>query len=408
MKVVVLGAGVTGLTIGNLLHRDHEVTILEKESSIGGLAKTKQVNNVTYHLVGGHCFNSKYENVMSFVFSLYPKEKWHLVKRVSSINLGEYEVPYPIEFSVRQIYRRNADLAFKITKDFLSTGDDGIYLNLEQWFRKKFGNTLCDLYFVPYNTKIWGCKPSEMDYRWVQDKLPIPDKMSFFQSLIDFRQDTMPHSQFYYPNSNDQQSLLTALAGSQNIVCNEEVFSIQKEGNLWNINNKYSADMLISTLPLNELPAYIKNAPKEVLQSAKLLRYNKISNILWESIPTDKTWTYQPSPNSIFHRYIHIGNFFHPRKNYTITECIGERSFEEMVECGEKDPFLIRPLDFHVSDHAYVVFDENRKGAVSNIQNYLKSIGIYSIGRFGQWEYFNMDVCIKQCLDLYKFLKDKI
>jgi len=72
-----------------------------------------------------------------------------------------------------------------------------------------------------------------------------------------------------------------------------------------------------------------------------------------------------------------------------------------MVACGKKDPFLIKPLDHNVSDHAYVVFDENRDAAVQHIQSYLKQIGLVSIGRFGQWEYFNMDVCMKQSHDLY-------
>ena len=75
------------------------------------------------------------------------------------------------------------------------------------------------------------------------------------------------------------------------------------------------------------------------------------------------------------------------------------------MACGRKDPFLVRPLDYHISDHAYVVFDENRESSVSHIQKYLESIGLYSIGRFGQWEYFNMDVCMKQCLNLYENLK---
>ena len=405
MKILVFGAGVTGLTMGHLLHRTHDVTILEKESFIGGLARTKQMNGITYHLTGGHCFNSKYEDVMSFVFGLLPKEKWHLVKRTSAINLGKYEVSYPIEYSVRQIYQNDADLAFAVTKEFLSVSDDGNYSDLEQWFRKKFGNALCDLYFIPYNTKIWGRKPCEMDYKWVQDKLPIPDKVSFFQSLMDYRSDTMPHSRFYYPNTNDQSSLFEALADGLNIVCNEKVSSIKKENNQWVVNNTYMADVLISTLPLNELPNYIKDVPETVLHSTRKLKYNKVSNVLWESIPTEKTWTYQPLPDSIFHRYIHIGNFFLPQKNYTITECIGEKSFEEMVACGRKDPFLVRPLDYHISDHAYVVFDENRESSVSHIQKYLESIGLYSIGRFGQWEYFNMDVCMKQCLNLYENLK---
>lgn len=174
------------------------------------------------------------------------------------------------------------------------------------------------------------------------------------------------------------------------------------------VNGKYKADLVISTLPLNLLPSYIGGTPQNILDSANLLKYNKVSNVLWESAPTHKTWSYQPLPDSIFHRYIHIGSFFNPVKNYTITECVGEKSYNEMVECGNRDPFLIKPLDYNVSDHAYVVFDGERDGAVGSIQDYLRSIGIVSIGRFGQWEYFNMDVCMKQSLETYTKIKGEL
>lgn len=407
MKILILGAGITGLSIGKLLHEEHDVTILEKDSQIGGIAKTKQVENVTYHTVGGHCFNSKYIDVLSFVFDILDKKQWHKITRKSTVNLGSYNIDYPIEYSVRQIYDYDPDLAFEITKDFLSAQDDNRYLNLEEWFRKKFGNKLSDLYFIPYNTKIWGRPPMQMSSQWVQDKLPFPNKKVFFESLMERRVDTMPHAQFYYPNSNDQQTFINALSSRLNVICNESVREIRHCGDKWLVNAQYEADLVISTIPLNILPFCLVDAPQFVLDCARQLKYNKVSNVLWESRPTKDTWTYQPSNDSIFHRYIHIGNYYLPNRNYTITECIGAKSYEEMVEQGARDPFLIRPLDYHVSDHAYVVFDENRDKAVGAILDYLKSIGLISIGRFGQWEYFNMDVCIKQSIDTYHKIKNQ-
>ena len=406
MNVLILGAGVTGLSIGQLLRKKCDVTILEKDAIIGGIAKTKQVNGITYHTVGGHCFNSKHKEIMSLAFDLLPIEQWHQVKRTSRINMGQYEVDYPIEYSIKQIYEKDPKLAYEITLDFLSSVDSGSYYNLEEWFRQKFGNKLCDLYFLPYNTKIWGRSPNLMSHEWVQDKLPIPNKESFFTALMNSQVDNMPHSQFYYPNSNNQKTFIDALASNLNIICNQEAKSIKKTSTGWMVNELYDADILISTIPLNLLPLYVEGIPESVIKSAEQLKYNKVSNVFWESQLTDKTWTYQPSIDSIFHRYIHIGNFFDTRKNYTITEAIGVRSYEEMVEYGRKDPFLIAPLDYNISEHAYVVYDENRDKEVKHIQEYLESINLISIGRFGQWDYFNMDICMKQSYETYlKILK---
>ena len=44
-KIVILGAGVTGLSLGQMLKDKASVLILEKEDSVGGIAKTKTVDN---------------------------------------------------------------------------------------------------------------------------------------------------------------------------------------------------------------------------------------------------------------------------------------------------------------------------------------------------------------------------
>lgn len=412
MKIGILGAGISGLTIGKLLSDDHEmhdIEIIEKSANNGGIAKNKIVDGVSFHLTGGHCFNSKYPEVLDFVFNkVMPQDEWHKIQRNSAIKLKGYEISYPIEFSVKEIFSYDSELAIKIVKDFLSANDnESIALNLDEWFRKKFGNTLAEFYFLPYNRKIWNRDPKDIDPSWVKDKLPIPDINSFIQSLIGNAKDKMSHSEFYYPNSNTQNSFIDKLASGLKVKNNTEVNSIFYENisKKWIINNLYKYDLLISTLPLNVIPKLIMNCPKSILEASEKLKYNKVSTMLWKSMPTNRTWTYLPDSDVLFHRYIHIGNFFKPTSNFTISEAVGEVSSEEMERNGIKDSFLIKPLDYHVSDHAYVVFDENYIKYKKEILNYLNINGIFSLGRFGEWEYYNMDICIKSAIDLSAKIK---
>ena len=403
MKIGILGAGVSGLAIGKLLSNNYEVEILEKLPHHGGIARTKTVNGISYHVTGGHCFNSKYPDVLDFVFNqIMPQEQWNKKTRDAVIIFKGREISYPIEFAVKQIFSFDKALAINIAKDFLNANDDDSYENLDVWFRKKFGNTLAEEYFIPYNKKIWDKDPSDMDPSWVKKKLPIPDIETFFQSLISASKDKMPHSEFYYPSSNNQNTFLDKLADGANIKYNIDVKSVtfnslQKK---WIINDKFNYDLLISTLPLNEFPSLISSCPDSILVAASNLEFNRVTTMLWKTKPTARTWTYLPDPDILFHRYIHIGNFFKPTQNYSIAEAVGEKSYEEMVENGKKDPFLIEPIDYHVSKHAYVVFNEGYKQNKELILNHLKKVGIYSIGRFGEWEYYNMDVCIKRAIDL--------
>lgn len=402
MKICIIGAGITGLTAGKLLSKNHEVTIYEKESNIGGIARTKSVNGITYHTVGGHCLNSKNKAVMDFIFDdILTKENWHHVKRDAKINFHNQFVSYPIEFSIKEIAKFDEDLAFNITKDFMSSEDTETD-NLADWFKEKFGETLAKEYFIPYNRKIWQMEPSKMSHSWIDGKLPLPNKKEFFKALIEDNEDTMPHSTFFYPNSNNQNTFIEALGGGLNIVTNFEVTSIEKVESKWIINDKYEYDLVINTMPLNILPFVIKGTSDEIINEAKKLKYNKVTNILWKTKSIKYTWSYYPSENTIFHRHIHIGNFFDPKVNYTITEAMGEHSYDEMVEYGKKFDYLIEPLDYNLSNYAYVVYDQNYSEATNKIKDYLDEIGIHTIGRFGEWEYYNMDICMESAFKLVK------
>ena len=67
MKIGILGAGITGLSAAKMLHKHFDVEVLEKNDVCGGIARTKDVNGVAYHKVGGHCFNSKHKEVLNFI-----------------------------------------------------------------------------------------------------------------------------------------------------------------------------------------------------------------------------------------------------------------------------------------------------------------------------------------------------
>lgn len=401
MKICVIGAGISGLSIAQLLKDHFEVEVLESDSTIGGIAKTKKVEGITYHTIGGHCFNSKHQDVLDFVFSdILKKDEWHLVERDAKILFKDNMISYPIEFAVKEIDSFDTELAFNISKEILSaSGEEGS--NLEEWFINHFGPTLARDYFVPYNKKIWQMEPKNMDSVWVKDKLPIPSKYDFYKALIKENKDEMPHAKFYYPNTNDQMTFLNALASGLNIKLNYKVETIEKSSSGWIVNGEKEFGLIINTSPLDRLGGMLADVPADVKTAFNKLRYNRVSNVLWK---TDKelhnTWTYLPSDKFRIHRIINIGSFFDPKEKYCITEIMGENPYETFIEEGKKLDYLITPLDYNVSDHAYVVFDSNYKSAISTIYNYLKQEGLYTHGRFGEWEYYNMDICIKKSLEL--------
>jgi UDP-galactopyranose mutase len=76
-------------------------------------------------------------------------------------------------------------------------------------------------------------------------------------------------------------------------------------------------------------------------------------------------------------------------------EAIKEKVKKGLIHAGilrEEDELEV--FDFLNFKYAYVVYDLQHKGNVNLILRYLKSLGVSSMGRFGEWEYLNMDKAI--------------
>ncbi|EFS3143561.1 NAD(P)-binding protein [Campylobacter coli] len=412
MKIGIIGAGISGMSIARLLKDDFEVEVLEKSNNVGGIARTKDVGGKPYHINGGHCFNSKFDDVLDFVFNtVLDKGKWNYLPRKAEILFKNNWVTYPIEFSIKEIDSFDTSLAFQITKEmFNASYEKG--KNLEEWFINHFGLTLAKEYFIPYNTKIWGIAPKNMDNVWIEDekqmKLPVPTKESFYKSLVGKITDKMSHAAFYYPKTNNQNTFIEAIGEGVDILTNYDVKDITKENNQWIVNGEKKYDILINTSPLDLIPQILKNIPIKALSCFNKLKYNKVTNIFWETDGSlDITWGYIPDSSIGFHRISNTGSIVQPKGNFCTTEAIGEIPYDRLVEEGQKIPFLKKPLDYNVTEHAYVFFDLNYTQAKAGAISYLDSLGIYSHGRFGEWEYYNMDVCIKRSIDLAKNIKEK-
>lgn len=411
-KIGIIGAGISGMSIARLLKDDFEVEILEKSNNVGGIARTRDIGGKPYHINGGHCFNSKFDDVLDFVFNtVLDKDKWNYLPRKAEILFKNNWVTYPIEFSIKEIDGFDTSLAFQITKEmFNASYEKG--KNLEEWFINHFGLTLAKEYFIPYNTKIWGIAPKNMDNVWIEDekqmKLPVPTKESFYKSLVSKTTDKMSHAAFYYPKTNNQNTFIEAIGEGVDILTNYDVKDITKENNQWIVNGEKKYDILINTSPLDLIPQILKNIPIKALSYFNKLKYNKVTNIFWETDGSlDITWGYIPDPSIGFHRISNTGSIVQPKGNFCTTEAIGEIPYDRLVEEGQKIPFLKKPVDYNVTEHAYVFFDLNYAQAKAGAISYLDSLGIYSHGRFGEWEYYNMDVCIKRSIDLAKNIKEK-
>jgi protoporphyrinogen oxidase len=89
-KVLVVGAGVCGMTVGyKLVESGYDVTIIENKPEIGGLAKTYQYDDF-YFDSGPHRFFSTNKEVLRFLEEIFHEDLLTSPMKSSVYFLGKY------------------------------------------------------------------------------------------------------------------------------------------------------------------------------------------------------------------------------------------------------------------------------------------------------------------------------
>lgn len=125
MRYAIIGAGMSGLAIANILQdNNNEVVVFEKDHRQGGMIKCDRVKGCLFHRTGGHVFNTKRQDVMDWFWKHFDKEKeFTKADRHSSVVMdGMENVPYPIE---NHMYYFKEEVQKSFIRDLLNISQTG-------------------------------------------------------------------------------------------------------------------------------------------------------------------------------------------------------------------------------------------------------------------------------------------
>ena len=407
MNILIVGAGISGLAAGNILHdQGIKAEIVEAAGYVGGLIHCETVSGYLYHRVGGHVFNSKEPKVLDWFWGKFNREKEFVqVERNAKILLGNKYIGYPIE---NHIYQFDPMLARSIIKDLVYQPNVFKKTNFDEFLSSTFGKTLCDMYFFPYNEKIWQCSLKEVSIEWLEGKLPSPDVTSVIVDNI-FRQKEhkMVHSNFYYPMKGGSQFIVDRLAKDLNIKTNCPVEKILILKNGLEVDGIYY-DKVIYTGDIRKLSSIIDTDDEElrdILSELATLMSHGTSNLLCECDPTNLSWLYLPDRTIMAHRIIYTGSFSELNnrssgRSSCVVEFSGYVSHETMCKEIISLPGNLCPLASNYQKVSYVIHDATTGPKVDNAIRALNSVNIFPLGRFAEWQYYNMDKAIASAMNL--------
>jgi len=234
-KIAIIGAGISGISVAKLLKEiGCDVIVFEKEKQIGGLVKCSIEGNVLFHRVGGHVFNTRIQKVDDWFWRNFNKDKeFVLTKRNAQIWMNNNYIGYPIE---NYLYKLNGTQISKIISELLLINslvskdikrNENID-NFDNFLKSNFGNTLYELYFKPYNYKLWQTELTSIPLPWLEDKLPMPKVSDIFLNNITKKEEqNMVHSSFFYPLKGGSSFIVEKLSNNICIERNSDINLIQ-------------------------------------------------------------------------------------------------------------------------------------------------------------------------------------
>jgi protoporphyrinogen oxidase len=237
-----------------------------------------------------------------------------------------------------------------------------------------------------------------MDIDWLH-KIPRLDVGQTARACLTRSSDRtqMPsHAGFFYPKKGGFQRIFDAIADPirDQIVTSSPVASIENTGDILLVNGRYRAEAVINTAPwhaLIESPIFDTQTRQSILD----LKHNQIVVSLHaENYNTDAHWLYQPDEKLNHHRSFFINNFApHSAPNGIYRET----NIKRWKAGGDEVYSEINP-------YAYPIPTLGWSTSIDRVLAKCNPIGVHGLGRWGQWQYFNSDVCIYEAMRLVKKL----
>lgn len=399
-KFLVAGAGIAGVTIASLLKsKGHFAQIHEKDEVIGGLIRCTTHSGILFHRVGGHVFNTKSKRVSDWFWQQFDKNSEFLsAKRNARILLNGEVIGYPIENNLHQL---SPPLLRAVLGDFLSIKTiESEATNFQDFLISRFGQTLFDLYFNPYNSKLWCRDLKTIPLDWLEGKLPMPNVLDILsKNILNEDESDMIHSTFYYPKSGGSQFIVDRISCGLNIRLNSPLDSIFLEESRIRTNGGDLFDSVVYTGDVRQLSRIIKNPSEDLalaLRDVENLPSNGTTNVLCESNFLDFSWLYLPDDKYKCHRIINTGSFSPSNtpsgiNGSCVVEFSGLHSEEFVLSELSRLPFDLKPIAINQQKTSYVIQDFSTRNKINVLKKVLKDNHIHLLGRFAEWEYYNID-----------------
>lgn len=419
-RVVIVGAGIAGLTLAERMSAeggDVDITVLERESHPGGLARTFQKDGFLFD-IGPHRFHTSDPDVSDYILGILGDDHITITRR-SNVYMADKYRRWPL--TLASVVGLPVPVLLRSFLDLFRRRGGSELKNFADHVISRYGMNIYEYFFRDYTEKFTGCSAEELHLDWaeagvnravIDNNVKADDLFALLKGLL------LPKpvsTSFIYPSSGGiqtfcdrQAQLLRDRGGSLIPRCGVKGI----ETHLDRVTGVRTEDM--GTFDCDEV---YWSAPVSLLFPEAGFRFmdTLVCNIGLESPQNNGyQWCYFGQRDLLFSRLTVPRNF----RSDTVPEGRGSITAEITIseESMRNDPgslegrlmedlervSAIRPeevifTDWNIVRETYPLYDLQYRDRLGRIR---LPAGLTLLGRCGSFWYNNMDHSIGQALAL--------
>ena len=281
MKTAIIGAGASGLSLALML--DGDVTIFEQSERTGGHCHATIRDGWTFDR-GPHIMFSRDQEVLEFMIASLGDNVYQS-RRNNRVFVDGRMVKYPLENDLAGL---TLDARTRCLLDYLFNDHSELAenpSNLDEWFVGNFGEGMTDLYFRPYNEKIWNVPLRNLSMSW-SERIPKPPPEDVVKGALGVATEGYLHQlNYHYPLVGGYQAITdawTTVLPQGSLRLDTAVSSLQRSGHGVDVTTSTGTehfDRVVSTAPMRSLLTMVSDVPPSIRDAVSSLRVNPIDVI---------------------------------------------------------------------------------------------------------------------------------
>ncbi len=418
VETVIVGAGCAGLSAAYNL-RGREFRIFEKNDRPGGLCRTQNFGGYRFDH-GGHMLHFKSPGVKAMVKRLMKDNLCEHTRRAHIFSRNVI-TDYPFQantYGLPPEVVRDCIVGF-VEALIQAEKNPGRPGNFRDWILYHFGDGIARNFMLPFNEKFWRTPLDRITTEWLGWSVPRPSLKEVVNGALGIQGSRFGYNvSFFYPRRGGIEALVRALARRvRNIELNQEAAEVHpnKRRLILESGEEVPYRRIVSTMPLKELVSRLRPCAGSIRDAARGLRHLSVLCVnlgVKGRRVSNSHWVYFPEKKFSFYRAGFYSNLAQAKgqRQSLVLEITGRPG---ELDGREEELSLSALRDFAGAgflgeDHeveymgwmkipfAYVIYDRHRARWVPKILDYLERRDIFSIGRYGRWEYSTMEDALKQ------------